>query len=177
MKLKTKFLSILVLLFMMSNVSAQKIGYANVKLLLNYMPENKTMKQTLNDFQQNLSKPIAVKQELGQTKVNEYQSIEKTPQNEARLKQLETEIAKLDQEIQNEKREAENKIAQKRQDLLAPITQKIQNAIDALSKAEGYDYILNSVDGSGLTIVLKGPEKDNLTENLATRLGIVFPKN
>jgi outer membrane protein len=177
MKLKTNFLFIVALLLAMGSTSAQKIGHANLELLLNYMPETKAMNQTLSTYESSLSKTLSAKQQLGQSKLTEYQSLEKTPQNEARLKQLETELTSLDQEIQKESRDAESKLMQKRQELLTPITQKIQDAIDALSKEEGYDYILNTVDSSGVSIILKGPEEHDLTRKLGTRLGIAFPEN
>ena len=61
--------------------------------------------------------------------------------------------------------------------MLDPIIKKLQTEIKALSEAEGYDYVLNTVDGSGVSIILHGPEEHDLTKKLMTRLGIKIPDN
>ena len=68
--------------------------------------------------------------------------------------------------------EADQKLLKKRQELMKPILQRLDENLKYLADGEGYDYILNSVDGNGVTIVLRGPEEHDLTEKLMKKLGI-----
>ena len=52
------------------------------------------------------------------------------------------------------------------------ITQKIIEAIDKVYEEDGFTYIFNSADGTGNSIVLKGPENANLTYRILKELGV-----
>ena len=175
MRLKIAILFIIAGLGLMSNLSAQKIGYANIELILAYMPESKTMQQTLATFEKKLGEKLQIKQQFYQTKGGEYLELSKTTQDEAKLKPLQDELIKLEQEIQKETSDAQNKLLAKRQDLLDPIIKKLQAEIKAVSETEGYDYVLNTVDGSGVSIILHGPEEHDLTKKIMDKLGIKIP--
>ena len=45
-----------------------------------------------------------------------------------------------------------------------------------MAKEEGYDLILNTVDGSGTSIVLHVQPERDLTERVLKRLGIELPQ-
>ena len=57
------------------------------------------------------------------------------------------------------------------------LQQELNNNLESIAAEEGYDYILNSTDGSGVSIVLRGPKEHNLNERLFAKLGIAFPRN
>jgi hypothetical protein len=44
--------------------------------------------------------------------------------------------------------------------------------MEIVAKKKGFDYILNSVDGSGTSIVLWGPEGHDVTRAIVDELGI-----
>lgn len=176
MKIKTT-VSLLVLFFgtIMPSI-AQKIGYANIDLILAYMPESQNMQQNLQTYQIKLSESLKAKEQYGQIKYQEYLEKAKANEQDPALKPLQEELVKLDEELRKETAEAEQKLLVKRQDLMAPIVEKLQREIKALSADEGYTYIFNTVDGSGVSIVLQGPEEHDLTKKLMTRLGIQIPE-
>ncbi len=60
----------------------------------------------------------------------------------------------------------------KRQELLEPVLEKLQAAIDAVAAEQGYTYILNQSTGSGVSVLLHGPEEADITEALMKKLGI-----
>ena len=173
MKLKTLICGLLLIAGLMANSFAQdRIGYLNMELVLSYMPEAKTMAQSLQTYEQQLAKQLKIKQDYGQSKVNDYLQRRESGASESELKALEEEIRKLEQEIQKFAAEAEQKLMAKRQELLAPIMEKMKKAIDEIAERDGYDYILNSVDGSSVSVVLHGPETKDLTKSVLTELGI-----
>ncbi|MDX2250450.1 MAG: OmpH family outer membrane protein [Bacteroidia bacterium] len=177
MRLKTLSIILLVGFGLMASVSAQKIGYANIELILVYMPETKTMNQTLQTYEKKLGEQLQIKQQYAQQKYAEYLQLEQEGKLTATDKETrEAELLKLDEDIQKQTATSQENLMKKRQDLLDPIVKKMQDQLKALATAEGYDYILNTVDGSGVSIVLHGPEEHDLTQKLMTRLGIKIPE-
>lgn len=165
--------------WMTGTVNAQnlKIGYANMELILVYMPETKTMNQQLQTFQTKLGQALQVKQEYLRGKYQEYAELEQTPNiAEDQLKAKQEEILKLEREVQQATQDSEDKLLSRRQELMAPIVEKLQKEINTIATEEGYTYIFNTVDGSGVSILLKGPEEHDLTRKIMTRLGIQIPE-
>lgn len=172
---------ILLALVVGSTYAQDKLGHANVELILNYMPESKSMNQSLQTYQKQLAKQLQVKEDYARTKLTEYQAYMQehpnaTPESDPQVRSKQEELQKLDNEIRTEATKSEEKLMKKRQDLLAPIVEKLKAAIDKVAVAEGYTYVFNSVDGSGVSIILKGPEEDDLTRRIMTELGINIPE-
>ncbi|RMG21612.1 MAG: OmpH family outer membrane protein [Bacteroidetes bacterium] len=177
MKIKTFFLMCLVLVGLAGTSFAQKIGYANVDLILVYMPETKSMNQTLQTYQQKLGEQLQSKQQYAQSKLQEYQAKAQNGATEEELKPLQEELIRLDEEIKKAAADADQKLLKRRQELLQPITEKLGNAIKAVATEQGFDYVLNTVDGSGVSLVLHGPEGNDITETVMRKLGIQLPQN
>src|SRR5690606_29366722 len=78
----------------------------------------------------------------------------------------------LDKQLQQGTAAAEQQLAQKRGELLQPVLQRIRTAMEAVAKKKGFQYVMNSVDGSGTSIVLWGPEGHDITREVVTELGI-----
>lgn len=154
-----------------------KIGYANIEMVLVYMQETKAMNQDLQTYQQKLGEKLQTKQQYAQTKFAEYQELKQkgASADQAELESKEQELLKLDEELKKEAGEADQKLMEKRQELMKPILEKLDASIKTLAASEGYDLILNSVDGNGVSIVLYGPEEHDLTKKLMTSLGIEIP--
>ncbi|HEX2899078.1 MAG TPA: OmpH family outer membrane protein [Bacteroidia bacterium] len=151
-----------------------KIGYTNVELILQYMPETKAIETELSKLEEAISKALEVKQKYYQQKLIEFMEYKQsgkplTPENE---KLAMTELQKLEAEIQKGVAEAENRLMKRRMDLLKPVQDKMQGAIDAVAKEGGYTYILNQAVGAGIPSILYGKESDNVTAAIAKKLGI-----
>lgn len=81
----------------------------------------------------------------------------------------EKELQDLQNRIQSTQQSAEEKIGTKRQDMLKPITEKADKAIQAVAKEKGYTYILDaSVNG----VIIYATPTDNIIEDVKTKLGI-----
>jgi outer membrane protein len=94
---------------------------------------------------------------------------------EAELKTMETEILKLDQEVQQMAAKSEEDLVNKQQALLEPVLKKLQDAIDDIAAARSYDYILNQTTSAGVSTILFGPEEADITKDLFTKLGMKMP--
>jgi len=150
-----------------------RIGYTNIELVLSYMPEAQEVEAQLRTYEKKIMEQLNIKQAYLQTKIEEYTELKQqgklSPvQEEERRK----EIMRLDEELKRFQEESEQNYFKKKADLLQPIIDKLQKAINELAEAEGYDYILNNSNTSGVATVLYGPKSEDVTERLLRRLGI-----
>ncbi|MCS7163032.1 MAG: OmpH family outer membrane protein [Bacteroidia bacterium] len=150
-----------------------RIGYTNLELVLSYMPEAQQVEQQLRSYERKVIEQLNIKQSYLQTKVEEYTELKQqgkltAAQEEERRK----EIMKLDEEIKRFQEESEQSYLKKKAELLQPIIEKLQKAITELATAEGYDYILNNSNATGVAFILHGPKADDVTDRLLRRLGI-----
>jgi len=154
-----------------------KIGYANINAILALMPETQEMNKQLQELEPKVYEKVQIKQNYAQTKYQEYLELSEDPNaNQEQLKALEAELQRLQGEIQQEQSKAQQQMAIKQQELMEPITEKIQASIKKIAEAGGYTYILNTVDGSGASIILHAPEEHNLTEKILNDLGVEIPE-
>lgn len=158
------------------NAQEVKIGYTNVELLLAYMPEAKQMEQQLDTYQKQIGEQLQAKQTYGQGRLEEYMR-----KKEANLLSAEDdqkwqeELQKLDAEITQFASDGEAKLLAKREELLVPILEKLQTAIDDVAKEKGYTYLLNQTNSSGVSTILYGPEENDVTEDVMKKLNIKMP--
>ncbi len=150
-----------------------RIGYTNLELVLSYLPEAQQVEQQLRTYEKKVIEQLNIKQSYLQTKVEEYTELKQqgkltAAQEEERRK----EILKLDEEIKRFQEESEQNYMKKKAELLQPIIDKLQKAIDELAAAEGYDYIFNNSNATGVAFILHGPKGDDVTEKLLKKLGV-----
>jgi len=167
------------LLGIIGPLSAQvKIGYANVNAILSLMPETKTIAEELQAYEAKLGEKLRIKQDYAQAKYQEYLELTEDTENpptEEQLKPLEDELNRLQQEIQKEQGDGQQKLQLRRQDKMEPIIEKVQKSIKKVADAGNYTYVLNTMDGSGVSIILHAPEEHDLTEKILNDLGITIP--
>jgi len=152
--------------------SQAKIGYANLEFILRNLPEAQKMNREIEDYRKALNDQIVAKQEYYQSLLKDYYDKEKKGFAESLLSSMREQITSLEQEIQVDASNADAKLAAMSNQKLQPITEKIIAAINVVYEAEGYTYIFNSADGTGNSIVLRGPEADNLTYRILKQLGV-----
>ena len=58
-----------------------------------------------------------------------------------------------------------------------PIAEKVQTKIKELATEKGYTYILNAMDGAGTSVILNGPDGDNITSDLMAKLESNYQKD
>lgn len=182
MKTKIIFLAFIFMSGLGFRAQAQdKIAYADIQLILAYMPETKTMGETLETYGKKLEETIKPKMEYFQQKRIELEEWAKANQSaseqdlNAKIKELNLE--NLQKEVQQASADAEQKLAKKQADLMEPITGKLQGAVKDVAAAGGYTVVINKTDGSGVSIVLHGPEDRDLTKQIMQKLGIKVPEN
>jgi len=152
---------------MSSFANAQKIGYINTNDLIPNMPEYKTVtaqvdayKKTFVDVLQNLSTEL-------QTKGADFQAHQAT-MTDAQKSAKQAELNDLNQRAGNYQNDAQQKVAQKGEELMKPLLDKAKNAITQVAKEKGYTYV---VDSSTTTFIV-APPTDDLLAAVKAKLGI-----
>jgi len=170
--MKKQIIFITLFLLAISVFSQGKIGYANLEFILKSLPEAQQMNKEIEDYRKALNDQIVAKQEYYQSLLEDYYDKEEKGFSESLLKSMRDQITALEQEIQMDVANADAKLGAMSVQKLQPITDMIIEAINKVYEAEGYTYIFNSADGTGNSIVLRGPENANLTYRILKELGV-----
>lgn len=177
--MKSKFLLVVATLFvfaMEESFSQIRIGYTNIELILAYMPETEQMNKDLQTYARKLDKELQVEENYFELKMNEYTSLSKQNKlSPAEDEKRQAELMKLDSTLRKKQAIQEQQLLAMQQELIQPSLDKLQDAINAISKEEGFTYILNQSTSTGVSTILYGPESDNITEKIFAKLGIPFP--
>ncbi len=146
---------------------AHRIGYTNLELVLSYMPEAQQVEAELRTYEKKILEQLNIKQAYLQSKIEEHTELKLTEglspvQEEERRK----EIMRLDEELKRFRKESEQNYLKKKAELLQPVIDRLQKAINELAEAEGYDYILSRSNSTGVATILYGPKSEDVTEKL-----------
>jgi outer membrane protein len=174
--MRTKLFTLVALLFATTFVTkaqtAFKIGYTNVDVVLLEMPESKQIESELKIKQTQYEKLIQEKVKTYEEKVKEYQQNEKNFSDVIKADKVKS-IQNLEGEIQEFQKNAQGEMQKKQGELLQPVLNKIQDAINAVAKENAYSYILNTAaDAVSTPLLLFADEQYNITELVFKKLNI-----
>lgn len=176
MKIKV-FLSALALVCFGFVAQAQdiKIGYTNVELLMDLMPEMEQIAADIQDYQTQLQTNIQTKAQDLQRRFQSYQQAAPTMTEDARAAK-EQELQKLNQDLQKFEQDAQTSYQRKLQELLEPVQQKVYNAINAVAAENNYTHVFAEAAGNA-PVLLYTRDDDKFTELVLAKLGIDLPAN
>lgn len=145
-----KTLAIAIVLFIGTQVSAQsKVAHIDVQTLMTAMPEMKTAQDQMKKIQETYDKEYKGMVAEYQTKLQKYEQEASTAGdvlNETRSKEMQD----MGNRIQQYQQTAQKELGQKEMDLIKPIMEKAQKAIQKVAKAKGVNYVLDATNGSGV---------------------------
>lgn len=167
-----QFLTVLLIsagLFVFTNkADAQKIGYVNADEIIMLMPEAATMQKEMETYQQSLYQNANDKQVAFNEALQKFikDSATMTPS----LKEVKrNDLQRQSIELNNQQQIISQELEAKRQELAMPIQKKLQEAIEAIAKEQGYTYI---VAREALIVV---PEKDDIGPAVMKKLNLKAP--
>jgi outer membrane protein len=150
-------------------IEAQLIGHLDSQALLSEMPEVRGAESNLEAFQAQLQKKG---QKMIEDFQKKYQELARKEQaGEIAPKALEEETRKLREEeekIQAYEQEMQKKIMERRDELLQPILDRVNTAIEEISKEMGFDYIIDLSSGT----LLYADEQYDITDKVRAKLDI-----
>ena len=170
MKKYFKVLFLGVSLFLLSGVAnaQMKIAYVNSAEILEAMPESAKIKTNLENFYNELQSQLQTMLTEYSNKVQDYEA------NQASLSNLvkqskEKEIIDMENRIQQFRANADEELANKQEELLKPVLEKVQKAINDVGKEKGYTYIIDNAAG---TLVYLGPDAIDASKDVKAKLGV-----
>jgi outer membrane protein len=124
-----------------TTTNAQKIGYISADEIIQLMPEAATVQNQLDQYQQSLSQNAQDKQNTLNEAIQKF--IKDSTTMSPSLKEVKrSDLQKQQQELAGEQQRMQNDFEQKRQELSIPIQKKLQAAIEAVAKENGYTYVM-----------------------------------
>ena len=141
----------LLLVFSFSTFAQSKIAHINTTELVASMPEMNDAKTELEKLAKTYETDIQTMAAELQSKVKQYDSEAAAQTDEENAKRLQ-EVQGMEQSIRQYQAQAQQELQKKEFDLLKPITEKAQAAINKVADAMGFDYVLDSTQGQGVII-------------------------
>ena len=164
---KKILLAVLVAVPMCMSAQTLKFGAVNPMEIFNVMPDVVTANNTLKGVQEKYAAQAKPLEEELQKKLNEYEELAKSKASEAQLEAKQKEFEDLKTRYDNFRQTAEKDMQQQQETLLAPIQQKLMNAIQAVGAEGGYAGILDSA-----TLLYKGNNIEDVSAKVKAKLGI-----
>ncbi len=162
-----KQILVAIVLFTTGFVSQAQVAHINSEELVASMPETKAMQDQMKVLGQSYDTEYKAQAQALQAKLQKYQTEAATKTNEENEKRQQ-EVAEIQQKLQLYLKSAQEELQKKEFDLLKPIIEKAQTAIQDVAREKGIKYVLDSAPGKGL-IVFEG---EDLLPAVKTKLGI-----
>ena len=166
--MKRLFLAALVALPMCLAAQTLKFGTINTQEIFNLMPDKVTAETTLKSVSEKYQAEYKKLQEEFEKKYKEFQALDANTLQSIKDSRL-RELQENQQKIENLQQMAAQDIQKQQETLLAPITDKIQKAIQAVGAENGFTFIY---DLSIPAILYSGNGAEDVTPLVKTKLGI-----
>lgn len=164
-----KNIAIIFLFFLPLGLIAQRSKIANINSmeLWDLLPEKKKADSLILELNKTYSKHYNDQSQEIQVLIYNYQN--DTTATPAIRADWAADIQNRQTRLENFKKEAEADLSKKREDLLAPIKKKMQDAIDKVANKYKYDYVLDSSYGN---IIFAKNDLDDILSLVKVELGL-----
>ena len=150
------------------SAQAQKFGYLNTSEIFNVMPDKVTAENTLKSVHEKYEAEYKNLLEDFQKKYTDYQAADQDSSTPQAIKDRHnSELQDMQMKIQNFEQTAAQDLQRQQEALMAPITQKIQNAIQAVGAEGGYTFIFDTA-----AILFNGNDTEDVSAKVKAKLGI-----
>lgn len=178
--MKQKFIAFVAVMAMMistpifaqSTAGTGKIAYTSVNYILMNLPEGKVIQNQLEVTKAQLDKAL---QETVKEFQDKYEAYQKNgpSMTEVIRADKEKELTNLQNRLQEMQTNAQQSLGVKQQQLMEPLLNKVNEAIQAVGKENGFLYIINMDGGEGNpTILYTSSEENNASDLILKKLGV-----
>lgn len=148
-----------------------RIGYTDYELIIVQMPQYREVQQQLQQQAQTDQQALAQMEQNIQEKFADYQNNQAVLSAEARQSR-EQEIVQLQTDLQREQQQRLQALGRREAELLQPLLDRLQDAIDRVASSKGLWLVLSSRVGSEPAILYAGPNTADITAEVMSELGI-----
>lgn len=136
-----------------------KFGHFDSQSFIEKLPETQKMKNTIEEETKKIENQLTILQEDFNKMQQDFQSKLNTMTDEQKAEKY-SELQETNQKIQNFVQLSQLQLEQKQQELMMPIVQKVQNAINEVGDENGFIYIIESKAG---LILHQSPKSIDIT--------------
>lgn len=158
-------------IFAAQNAVAQvKIGYTNPARIMSQLPEMENIDQQIQALIKQRDEELAKKATDLQETFSKYESTMNSLSQQERTTR-EQRLVELNQQFEQDREGMMNEIRQKRSELMAPIIEKMNKAMEEVAAEMGLDLILNEGTSTGDAIIFfANSEKLNITDQIIEKI-------
>lgn len=164
-------------IIMLSGISvkavAQNTAFIDSQYILSNIPEYNDAQETLNNLSQKWQKEIEAKHEQAQAMYKKFQAQSVLLPADVRKSRQEA-IKKANQEVtalQKKYFGPKGELFKKRQELIAPIQEKVYNAIQTVARTQNIDFVF---DKAGSPTLIYGNPKYDISDAVLDEVGKVM---
>jgi outer membrane protein len=165
-----KFVAVVLFVGITASVNAQtpKFGHIDLQALIQLMPERAVAETNFNKFQSELEEIFGDMQKDLQAKMADFEQLGDSA-SEIKKSAKVAEIQDMQQRIQNYQQTAQQQLQAKQAELLKPVFDKAETAVNDVAKEKGLLYVFDI----GTKVVLyKSNESMDLLPLVKLKLGI-----
>jgi outer membrane protein len=149
-----------------------KVGYTDHEVIIVNMAEYQQVQQQLQKEAQTGQQELQKQYQDYQEKLDRYQKQQALLSAQTR-QEREQELVQLQQTIQQAAQQKDQQLGRREGELMQPILEKVQKAIDKVAAAKGLDIVLRSQVGVQPVILYVNEQTiANITMDVARELGI-----
>ncbi len=152
------------------------IGYVDPQTIMRSMPEMAAIERRLQNFIDRKRQEFAEKEATFRREVEEYQQKMAVISDEARRREEER-LAALNLELQEFQQNFQQEIQERQFELIEPLLEKIQGAIESVARERNLTFVLNTMTNNGDFIILYASERAqqdyDITDEVMQRLDLM----
>lgn len=138
-----KKLFLIMMMFVPMTMMAQKFGHVNPEDVIQSLPEFTKAQQELETLGKQYEKELTDSQAELQRQAEAYDK-NKSTMNATKQQETETKLQEMYQKITEQAQQNQQAFQKAQNDKMQPIYQKVMQAIEAVGKAGGYVYIMQT---------------------------------
>ncbi len=171
MKRLIGLLTLVMIILFGQNATAQnfKFGHINSEELFSLMPERDTIISQMQALQTELQNTLEILQVEYNNKLNDYTN-EADKLSDLVRQTKEEELMSLSQRIQNFQQNADSQLQQRQVQLMQPVIDKAENAINEVAREGGFTYVFDL--SRGPIIYFDESKSENILNKVKAKLGI-----
>ncbi len=165
-----KLFTLLVFIGATASAGAQdlKFGHIDLQALVQVMPERTEAETQFNNFQAELEDVLGEMQQNYQQKLQELEQLGEEASEVKRNAKI-TELQDIQQRMQNYQSTAQQQLQQKQAELLQPVFDKAENAIEEVAKEQGLLYVF---DTGSRVVLYKSNQSQDMLPLVKQKLGL-----
>lgn len=149
-----------------------KVGVMNPEAVLGQLPETEQVQRDLDSFIQQRREEFSQQYQNWMESVSEFEEqVENGTLTGEQRQQREQELGEREEEISAMQQRLQTQIQNRQNELLSPIMQRVENAMEAVAQELDLDYVLNRITSRGDPVVYYASERGvDITEQVIERL-------